>query len=115
MSSYPLTTYISQITSWESSFTTILPQSHKFHLGQIEEYPLFVQVGIGDPTLSNSSSSVIFVIFPLKIPVTLVTLTRQSTLLLKYVQYEDDFLPKKLFKWSKKNWYFLIDLCNKNI
>ena len=47
------------------SFTTILAQSHKFHLGQIEDYPLFIQVGIGDPILSNSNLSVtFFVILP---------------------------------------------------
>ena len=48
-----------------SLLTTVLTQSHKLHLGQIGDYPLFVQVGIGDPILSNSNSSVIFLSFPL--------------------------------------------------
>ena len=63
MSSYPLTTKVSLLTTLEIVIHYFLAQSHKFHLGQIGDYPLFVQVGIGDPILSNSNLGDIFLLF----------------------------------------------------
>ena len=42
---------------------SVLHTTSKLHLGQIGNYPLFIQVGIGNPILSNSNSSVIFLSF----------------------------------------------------
>ena len=43
----------------ESLLTTLLTQSHKLHLEQLRDYPLFVQVEIEYLILSNLNSSVI--------------------------------------------------------
>ena len=66
---FSVITNVLPITTWESKLTTLLSKSHKFHLGQIEDYILFVQVGIGDPILSDSNATVIFLSFShLKMP-----------------------------------------------
>ena len=51
-----VTTHVLQLTTIVSLLNTILVQSQKLHLGQIGDYPLFVQVGIEDPIFSKSNS-----------------------------------------------------------
>ena len=46
--------------------TTLLVQSYKLHLGQIGDYPLFVQIRSGNLILRNSNSSDIFLSVELK-------------------------------------------------